>query len=1413
MSETPTLRRGFGALFEDAKSRLDSLQHSMSGLLPSMPGLPVAKYFDIAIGVDFHESVFPLSPLLPVPHIGMVFDIMGAMMSAISTVVPEPASSEGDTPSVSISNICKMLVHSMKPSVQVHGQWVANAGTSIQHLPGVFVHLPFPIIKPMASSEMWMGSSTVLMDGGPCSTQFHPALSCNLIGIPAPIRPKKVSKPKVSLMAPTSMLTIMASAGKPVLVGGPPTIDLFQLSMQLGLKGMGKLWKKTGDKFQDVIDSIKKKNPKLGAILQPVKCKLFGEPVDAATGRVYSTNTDIELSGFLPFVWERTYYSDAQVKGALGYNWHHSYHMGLYDMGNGFATLRLSDGRETAVPLVGFGEKFYNRKEQLTFSHDSQGYLLTDAQGLCYRFQGNKNREGYQMLSEVATSEGFSISLKYNLKGELIEITDSRNQVLYVENTQEGFITRIYTFANGKEIDLIQYRYDELGNLIYVKDVIGAEKHFEYQGHLLVKLTNQTGQSFHWEYQGKGDDARCVHTWGDGGVLDYKTTYLQGHTITRNSYGATTHYFYDERKLIYKIINENGGVTHQHYNAFEELEFITDPEGLTEKYFYNDFGKLISIENANGQKNQYQYDANHNLIAVTSFGNKKMFWRYDQLNRIIEKTFADGNQLQYHYEGKYLKSITDSKGNAYYFHYDERHQLIQLLYPNETFQQWQYDDLGNVLYQRDVRGNVTQYGYDNAGNVIFIKEADGNTHHFEYDTSYNLISAKDDTHNVGLSYGSLGVLQSRTQNGRTVRFSYNKELQLTGIRNEVGEQYRFELDPMGNVLAEIGFDGRKTIYERDQNARIIKRYNPASHHWTEYEYDGQGNIVKQTHNDQSWAAYKYDKDGLLIATLTPESFTKMLRDKAGRVIAEHQNEYEVTYQYNTFGELIQTGSSLGADITQQFDTLGNMSAIFASNPDKDQQWKTQIAYDDSGLEIHRQLNDTVEVTTQRDRFGRVLRHSIGAKGIEQSRKRYKWNRNRQLQQIINERNGDITEFTYDPWDNLVSATYEQHQQLLTIYKAPDAIGNLFETQNQTDRKYQSAQLQHDGKWYYHYDKEGNLVQKSPCKLHNEKNAQKWSLGVWQYTWNANGSLKSVKKPSGQTISFEYDALGRRIAKRSGNKEILYIWSGNVLLHEVLKTNDNEQVITWVYEQGSFVPTAKLIDNKSFSIISDYIGRPVLAFDEKGEKVWSAEYDIYGKLINLQGDKAFIPFRQLGQYEDVETGLYYNRFRYYDCNTGTYISQDPIGLAGNNPNIYAYVFDSNTEVDVFGLFGDEFDVGLHKDLLLNKNNPDLRSHHVGQKAIMKDLVANYDEMKAPAILVHKKGHNNKNPDLEPGIVSRSKINPKTGKPFASVRELLARDIRELRRVYPEIPNSKLQELIDLNKKMYPEMKKQPKTKHH
>lgn len=169
------------------------------------------------------------------------------------------------------------------------------------------------------------------------------------------------------MLAPTSMLSTITSVGKPVLVGGPPTIDIFALAMKFGLKGLGKMWKKIGDQFQNLIDRLRKNGMnKLADILQPIKCKTFGEPVDAATGRVYHTNVDFELPGPIPIVWERTYYSDAAVDGPLGYNWHHSYNLGIRQLEEGAFLFRHADGRESFLPVLKPGDCYFDRKEQLS---------------------------------------------------------------------------------------------------------------------------------------------------------------------------------------------------------------------------------------------------------------------------------------------------------------------------------------------------------------------------------------------------------------------------------------------------------------------------------------------------------------------------------------------------------------------------------------------------------------------------------------------------------------------------------------------------------------------------------------------------------------------------------------------------------------------------------------------------------------------------------------------------------------------------------------------------------------------------------------------------------------------------------------------------------------------------------------
>ncbi|MGG5507677.1 MULTISPECIES: RHS repeat domain-containing protein, partial [unclassified Myroides] len=145
---------------------------------------------------------------------------------------------------------------------------------------------------------------------------------------------------------------------------------------------------------------------------------------------------------------------------------------------------------------------------------------------------------------------------------------------------------------------------------------------------------------------------------------------------------------------------------------------------------------------------------------------------------------------------------------------------------------------------------------------------------------------------------------------------------------------------------------------------------------------------------------------------------------------------------------------------------------------------------------------------------------------------------------------------------------------------------------------------------------------------------------------------------------------------------------------------------------------------------DYIGRPIQAYSEEGALVWSTDYDIYGKLRNLVGDRMFIPFRQLGQYEDIELdGLYYNRFRYYDSNSGLYIAKDPIGLAGNNPTFYAYVWDSNGEVDVFGLFEIALGLNPHNYNLAD----DLTKGKNGFNAVLEGVFADGDwDMKKAGI---------------------------------------------------------------------------------
>ena len=118
--------------------------------------------------------------------------------------------------------------------------------------------------------------------------------------------------------------------------------------------------------------------------------------------------------------------------------------------------------------------------------------------------------------------------------------------------------------------------------------------------------------------------------------------------------------------------------------------------------------------------------------------------------------------------------------------------------------------------------------------------------------------------------------------------------------------------------------------------------------------------------------------------------------------------------------------------------------------------------------------------------------------------------------------------------------------------------------------------------------------------------------------------------------------------------------------------------------GGHVPSAKIVGERRYSIISDYLGTPVEAYDEEGQRVWVRELDIYGRVRIEQGEVGLVPFLYQGQYLDGETGMAYNRFLYYSPETGAYISQEPIRLEAGLSNLYAYVHEVNVWVNPRGL---------------------------------------------------------------------------------------------------------------------------------
>ncbi len=309
---------------------------------------------------------------------------------------------------------------------------------------------------------------------------------------------------------------------------------------------------------------------------------------------------------------------------------------------------------------------------------------------------------------------------------------------------------------------------------------------------------------------------------------------------------------------------------------------------------------------------------------------------------------------------------------------------------------------------------------------------------------------------------------------------------------------------------------------------------------------------------------------------------------------------------------------------------------------------------------------------QYDDQGRLQAHSVSQQDRNLFHRHYAYDANGNLAGVNDSRKGNRS-FHYDPLDRLISVRGSTPESF-----AHDPAGNLL-AQNDLPvanlANVKGNRLLMQGDRHYDYDAYGNQIR--------ERRGTGQKL-VTEYRYDCQHRLIGVSLPGGSTASYKYDAFGRRIEKTVDGHTTEFLWQGERLIAE----SATNRYRTYIYEPGTFRPLAMLdgegpMKAQPFYYQLDHLGTPQELTDYSGEIMWSAKYRAYGNLATLDIAEIDNPLRFQGQYFDAETGLHYNRHRYYNPGTGRFLTPDPIKLAGGLNN-YQYVPNPTGWVDPLGL---------------------------------------------------------------------------------------------------------------------------------
>lgn len=1044
-------------------------------------------------------------------------------------------------------------------------------------------------------------------------------------------------------------------------------------------------------------------------------------PIDIASGRVELDREEFSIPGRVPIRWTRSYRSHLvdEAAGPLGKGWISSWFPSLTRMGTDWR-FTARDGSINLFPdvanevltgnVVRLLGAFMEIRERggnvcVTQWNVESGEIET----FVFRQAVINNQLELVAIENVS---GDSVELRWSSTGQLQSLHQSlEHRTILARYTPEGLIAALW--LDGDESNpLVLYEYDADGHLLSSVNQRGFAHRYEYddQSRLKRELLPD-GAVYTYKYDDRG---RCIHFTGLDRYNEKKLRFLEpvNTTILTNSYGAIKTFQCNACGQIEVEIGPTGGKRETKYDEFDRVVERIDELGASTKYTYDESGNRDSITDALGNVTKFSFNQFHlatSMIDATGHLWKREYTR-DLRLAATENPLGARWSFGYDLEGN-LVEVIEPQGNKRL----QRFERGLLRYSSDFMAhevEFSWDMYGRLVSRTGAVGETTRFGYDVGGNLIQVDQPDGGTLTATYDGGNNLstfTNAKGDT--IRYRFGSCKRLLERMDAiGRTIRYEWGTEPEhLDAVFNEKGERFSFDRDDAGRVILEQSFDGRKHHFTYDAAGRVAAIVNGMEERIV-YERDPVGRLIQQKLSTGEITSFEFDPIGRMLSAVNPDATVKFDYDPAGKLVRESQNEHWIQTEYNLTGEIIRTWSSQDHEVNYALDPNGRVHKLTTDNNQS-----LEFERDARGLEVGRQMPGESRLEQQFDTMGRLIaqrlgktRHQFGsmpADGVTDSilpnlelhERNYAYDQDGVLV-AINDSQWGMTAYTYDPAERLLSVFRERGTSEFFQY---DLTNNLVQSKQENGElleeklSYTSgSRIQLRGDTLYEHDREGRLIRKT-----EKPNSD--APRVWEFFWDAQGRLCKIHRPDSQVWTYKYDAFGRRIEKKGPESKITYIWNRDSLVHEL---SDDDHLVSWLYVSDSFVVLGKITNGVLLSIVSDHLSTPIQMIDGQGEVVWSASHSAWGQLhspkaINPDNDCSI---RFQGQWFDAESGLHYNRFRYFDSATARFISQDPIRLGGGL-NLYQYVENPINWVDPFGLAachdsGDRGRDAAEKDLI-------------------------------------------------------------------------------------------------------------------